>query len=253
VRTEVTNGDCPPGQREVVTRSPSPCSREHRVRRTLTRVLADLTSSIHTWLAAELAPGTEIGSDPPALLSGIQRRPRRAGILNMFLFAVTEDLDGLPAAPIRVRDGKGRVTGSTSPGRSYHLSYLVTAWAADPAEELDLLGAVITAHAEQDCLAGENLQGSLRVLDSALPVRLGWAPMTGNADLWGALGLPMRTALVLTVTAPALPRRLRQAAPPVRSLELEVTDTTPRPAVVEPADRPRTARRGWERTTITEH
>ncbi|WP_176946568.1 Pvc16 family protein [Lentzea fradiae] len=216
-------------------------------------MLADLTSSIHKWLAAELVPGTEIGSDPPALLNGIQRRPRRAGLLNLFLFAVTEDLDGLPAAPVRVRDGNGRVIGSSAPTRSYHLSYLVTAWAADTTEELDLLGSVIAAHAEQDCLTGEHLQGALRPLESALPVRLGWMPNAGNADLWGALGLPMRTALVLTVTAPALPRRLRQAAPPVRSLELEVHDLSPGPAAEDAPDSAPVSRRRWERTTITEH
>jgi hypothetical protein len=209
-------------------------------------VLADIASSIRAWLTAELSPGTEIGFEPPALLGAIQRRPRRAGILNLFLYGVTENLDGVPAARVRVRNEEGRVTGTLAPTRSYHLSYLVTAWAADTAEELELLGAVLGAHAEQDSLGADYLRGSLHSLDTALPVRLGWSPAGRGQEMWGALGVPMRTALDLTVTAPALPSRLRLAAPPVVAVELDVHDTVrDEPALPQ--------RRRWERTTITEH
>jgi hypothetical protein len=207
-------------------------------------VLADIDSSIQAWLAAELAPGTEIGFDPPGLLAGIQRRPRRAGIVNAFLYAVSENLDGVPSARVAVRTAEGRVTGSLSPARSYHLSYLITAWAADTAEEHELLGAVIGAHAEQDCLGPDHLRGSLHDLGSALPVRIGWVPSGRSAELWGALGVPMRTALDLTVTAPALPSRVAPAAPPVETVDVEVGD-------LHHLDRQ--PRRRWERTTTSEH
>lgn len=208
-------------------------------------MLADIASSIRAWLAAELAPGTEIGFEPPGLLAAIQRRPRRAGIVNLFLYAVGENLDGVPAARVRLRNADGRVTGTLAPTRSYHLTYLVTAWAADTAEELELLGAVLGAHAEQDTLGPDYLRGSMHSLDTALPLRLGWSPAGRGQELWGALGVPMRTALDLTVTAPALPSRLRPTAPAVRTVELDVHDTVHEHH--EPAP-PR-----WERTTITEH
>ncbi|MGX7826186.1 Pvc16 family protein [Actinokineospora sp. 24-640] len=207
-------------------------------------MLADIDSSIRAWLAAELSPGTEIGFDPPGLLAGIQRRPRRAAIVNAFLYAVRENLDGVPAARVTVRGTDGRVTGTLSPLRSYHLSYLITAWAADTAEEHELLGAVIGAHAEQDSLGPDFLCGSLHDLDTALPVRVGWAPGARGLDMWSALGVPMRTALDLTVTAPALPSRIKAAAPPVEAVDLELYD------VHQPVAAPR---RRWERTTITEH
>jgi hypothetical protein len=210
-------------------------------------VLSDVDASIRAWLAAELSAGTEIGFDSPALLTSIQRRPRRAAIVNLFLFGITENLDGMPVARVQVRNTDGRVTGTRAPMRSYHLSYLITAWAADTAEEHELLGAVIGAHAESDAIETDHLRGSLRQLDTAMPMRLGWSPTGGNLDMWGALGVPMRTALELTVTAPALPSRLKPAAPPVEAIELDVHDSVDRALVPEPP------RRRWERTTLTEH
>ncbi len=227
----------------AVERAATALSRRAR-RPTLLNVLADIDSSIRAWLVAELSAGTEIGFEPPGLLAGIQRRPRHAGIVNLFLYAVSENLDGVPAARVQVRDTDGRMTGTLAPDRSYHLSYLVTAWAADVAEEHELLGAVLGAHAEQDSLGTDYLRGSLHHLDTALPVRVGWSPSGRGAELWAALGLPMRTALDLTVTAPALPSRLRHVAPPVETVELTVHSDVPGPVAAP--------RRRWERTTITE-
>jgi hypothetical protein len=207
-------------------------------------VLADLASSLREWLTAELSPGTVIGFDPPHVLAGMARRPQRAGIVNVFLYGITEDLDGIPAARVRVLNDEGRLTGTVAPARNYHLTYLVTAWAADTEEEAELLGAVIGAHAERDALGGEHLRGCLRELDTALPVRLGWTPGGRGHDLWSALGVPMRTALDLTVTAPVQPSRLRPPAPPVKTAELDVHDTV---RGLPPEPRPR-----WRRTSITE-
>lgn len=231
----------------MATRRAAAGSRRAARMRRLRGVLADIASSIKTWLGTELSPGTEIGFESPGLLAAIQRRPRRAGIVNLFLYGVSENLDGVPAARVRVRDGNGRVTGTHAPTRSYHLSYLVTAWASDTSEELELLGAVLGAHADQDCLPADFLRGSLHDLDTALPVRIGWSPVARGGDLWGALGVPMRAALDLTVTAPVLPSRRTPPAPPVHSVELEVHDTAHR----ELQERPTSPR--WRQTSITEH
>jgi hypothetical protein len=151
----------------------------------------------------------------------------------------------MPAAPIRMRDEQGRVTGSVAPARFYHLSYLVTAWAATTEKEYELLGAVLEGYTENDVLGAEHLSGVLTHLTSGLTVRLGWAPAAGGLEIWGALGIPMRSALDMTITAPALPSRLRRPAPPVETVQLDVHDTVPR-SPEEP--RPR-----WRRTSITEH
>jgi uncharacterized protein DUF4255 len=209
-------------------------------------VLADIASSIRAWLANELSPGTEIGFDSPGLLAAIDRRPRHAGILNLFLYGLRENLEGVPAGRVQVRDAAGRVTGTRAPTRSYYLSYVVTAWAADTAEELELLGAVLGAHADQDCLTADFLRGSLGDLDTALPIRIGWSPVAREHDFWSAAGVPMRAALDLTVLVPVLPSRLRSAAPPVETVDLDVYDITNRD---DPAESPR---RRWRRTTITE-
>ncbi len=208
-------------------------------------MLADLASSLREWLTTELSPGTVVGFDPPHLLADMQRRPQRAGIVNVFLYGINEDLDGVTAARVRVHNAEGRVTGTVAPPRTYHLSYLVTAWASDTQEEHELLGAVIGAHAENDALGTEFLCGCLRDAGSALPVRLGWTPGGRGHDLWAALGVPMRTAVDLTVTAPVQPSRLRPAEPPVRTAELDVHSTV--------RELPEVTRARWRRTSITEH
>lgn len=208
-------------------------------------MLADIASSLRAWLVTELSPGTEVGFDSPGLLAAIDRRPRHAGIVNLFLYGVNENLDGVPAGRVLVRDADGRVTGASAPTRSYHVSFVVTAWAADTTEELDLLGAVLGAHADQDCLVADFLHGSLNELDTALPVRIGWSPVARGPEFWGAVGVPLRAALDLTVTVPVLPSRTQPAAPPVRSVDLDVYDLSHDEPPAPP--RPR-----WRRSTISD-
>ena len=207
-------------------------------------MLADLASSIRKWLTAELPPGTAVGFDQPHQLAKAQRPPR-AGLINAFLYGIADAPTGMPAARIRVRNAAGRVTGSVAPVHFYHVSYLVTAWAADTEKEHELLGAVLEAHADEDVLGPEHLCGTLAGQSSGLPVRLGWSPASGGPDLWGALGVPMRSAVDMTITAPALPSRMRKPAPLVEAAVLDVHDT------VERAPEPPQPR--WRRTSITEH
>jgi hypothetical protein len=75
-------------------------------------------------------------------------------------------------------------------------------------------------------------------------MRIGWTPAGRSAELWTALGIPMRTALDLTVTAPALPSRHEPPAPPVDAITL-ATAEVPAPKILP--------RKRWQRTDITEH
>jgi uncharacterized protein DUF4255 len=208
-------------------------------------VLADVDASLHAWLATQLAAGTEIGFDNPTLLAGIGPRPKSAAIVNLFLHTVAENLTGVGSGPVRMRDDQGRVRAVHSAPRSYHLSYLVTAWASSAAEEHELLGVLIGAHTEQDALQGDHLRGALRTLEIGLPMRIGWTPAGTTTDLWAALGVPMRTALDLTITAPALPLRLHPPAPPVEAITLVAHDHQPPPW-------PGPARTRWRSTAISE-
>ncbi|MFI7680267.1 Pvc16 family protein [Actinophytocola sp. NPDC049390] len=249
-RNRTANAGCPSGQRIVVAERAVAALPDSAHRHTLRDVLADIASSLRAWLASELSPGTGIGFDPPSALARIERRPSGAGLVNLFLYAVAEDLEGLAGARVRVVDAEGRVAGTVSPVRTYQLSYLVTAWAADTNEEFELLGAVLGAHAERDSLSGEHLRGALVHLDTALPMRMGWSPSPHAPDVWSAIGTPMRTNLVLTVSAPALPQRVRQVAPPVRTRELDVHDLTRSADAAQP---PPAIPRRRQRPTVVEH
>ncbi|MEA5365221.1 Pvc16 family protein [Amycolatopsis sp., V23-08] len=197
-------------------------------------MLHDVDSALRTWLFAELPAEVEIAFEAPGAVTTRRGRP----VLGLFLYEIGEELDGQAGTGIRLRGPDGRVTGTVLPVRRYRLTYLVTAWAATVAAEHELLGAVLAAHAGRPALEPDLLAGRLGVPAEPLPVRLGRHRAGGaEHDLWHALGVPLRTALDLTVTAPVVPARLEDPAPPVRAVALGV------------ADEPRAAGPRWTRTS----
>lgn len=210
-------------------------------------MLADVDLSLAAWLSAALPPHTEIDFGPPARRAG--ERAGRHPAVNVFLHAVDEDTTGLQASEIRLRDETGRTAGILLPTRTYALTYLLTAWAGDPLTEHRLLGAVLVAHAGHDQLGGEQLCGVLAEAGECLPVHIG---RPGHEVRWNHLGLPERSALVLTVLARAVPPLDQIVAPPAEQLKL-ISRALPhapgrdiaQPEVPEPARR-------WRRTTRTE-
>jgi hypothetical protein len=201
-------------------------------------VLQDVDSSLLAWLAAELPGPPEIRFEPPGEFAG-RSRPVTT-VLSVFLYDIAEELAGQASTGTRIRDDRGRAVGTMNPARNYRLNYLVTAWGATVFEEHALLGAVIGAHAEQDSLPLHHLRGSLAVISEGLPLRIGRHENgRPDGDLWAALGVGLRTAVELTVTAPALPTRIAEPAPPVERLELGVHHD-------------RAPRRRWDRRTITD-
>ena len=120
------------------------------------------------------------------------------------------------------------------------------AWAADPAEEHRLLGAVLTAHAGRDTLTGDHLRGALREIDAHIPITIG---DVGRPAVPERVDAARRGGLALTVFVPVVPVPVPETAPPVENLEL-VTGTppsgTPDPQV------PPTPVHRWRRTTRTE-
>jgi hypothetical protein len=203
-------------------------------------VLADVDVSLSAWLSTALPERTEIEFGSPAGLTG--GTSRKHALLNLFLYSVDEDTDGLPATDIRLRDENGRVSAVVQPARRYALTYQVTAWTGNVLEEHRLLGAVLIAHAGQQVLDPDHLRGSLRIADAHVPIHIGAGR---RPAVWDSLGLPMRTSLELTAFVPAIPVGWSPPAPPAENLDLAAREL-PR----EPTLSPRARR--WKRTSLRE-
>jgi hypothetical protein len=203
-------------------------------------VLADVDVSLSSWLSTALPEHTKIEFGSPADLVDV--KPRKHGLLNLFLYSVDEDTDGLPANDIRLRDENGRVSTVVLPVRRYALTYQVTAWAGDVLEEHRLLGAVLIAHAGHDALGPHHLRGSLSVVDVHVPIHIGAGR---RPAVWDSLGMPMRTSLELTAFVPVVPVVSSPPAPPAENLDLEARRVPGDPSSSR-------ATRRWKRTSLSE-
>lgn len=192
--------------------------------------------------------------------------------MDVFLYDIAEDIDGLSGDSALVRDPGGRAVGWQPPVRKYRLSYLLTAWTADVSADHELLGNVMAGCAAAAIVPADCLRGAL--LEAGLPVQLRCAPpngtagsqgtastaATGTAGLCQALGLPPRAALTLVVVAPVIPAATAEVAPPARSLDLNLAPTARRAAPAAPpaapaeqgSQPPPRGQRRWERARITE-
>jgi hypothetical protein len=243
-------------------------------------VIHDADRSLEAWLSSMLPPGVGVRFDAPD--PAWARRPPERPFVDVFLYDIAEDVEGLTGDSTLVRDPGGRAVAWQPPVRRYRLSYLLTAWSADVSADHELLGNVMAGCAAAAIIPGDCLRGVL--LEAGLPVQLRCAPphgmagsrgtastaATGTAGLCQALGVPPRAALTLVVVAPVVPAATADVAPPARSLDLNMAATaqpaaaTGQPAaasrrsapVTPPAGQPPAAqpgqRRRWERARITE-
>jgi hypothetical protein len=218
-----------------------------------------------------LPPGVGVRFDAPD--PGWARRPPERPFVDVFLYDIAEDTDGLTADSALVRDPGGRGVAWQPPVRQFRLSYLLTAWSADVSADHELLGYVMAGCVCAAVIPADCLRGML--LQAGLPVQLRCAPpggvpgqqgaastgAAGTAGLCQALGVPPRAALTLLMVAPLVPAATAEAAPPARSLDLNMAATA-RPAAVThppgetPAGQPSPSQQGqprrWERARITE-
>jgi hypothetical protein len=209
-------------------------------------VIKDAGQSLAAWLAAVVPEGTSVSLDPPDP-AWASRSPRQP-LADAFLFDVREDPRGQSSSAAALRNGDGTVGAHQSPVRYYRLSYLISVWAADTPTEQEILSAIMAGCAAADVVPASCLHGSL--IEAGLPVQLRCAPADPAAEpteLWRSLGLPLRTVIVVALTAPLVPAAREVTAPPVRRLDLDVLSAPgglPRPAPAE--------RRRWERGRISE-
>jgi hypothetical protein len=242
-------------------------------------VIHDADRSLEAWLGSMLPPGVGVRFDAPD--PNWARRPPDPPFVDVFLYDIAEDTDGLTGDSALVRDPGGRAVGWQPPVRRYRLSYLLTAWSADVSADHELLGNVVAGCAAAAIIPADCLRGAL--LEAGLPVQLRCAPPNGIAGAHGAastasagtaglclaLGLPPRAALTLVLVAPVIPAAFAEVAPPARSIDLNMAPTarragatgqppgaTEQSAPVAPPDgQPLPSQRGqrrWERARITE-
>lgn len=225
-------------------------------------VIHDADRSLATWLGSMLPPGTGIRFDTPG--PDWLRHPPERPFVDIFLYDIAEDTDGLTADAALVRSPDGHPLAWQPPVRRYQLSYLLTVWSADVPTDHELLGAVMagcaaTAVIPHDCLHGALLDAGLPVHVRCAPPReaAGPAPSAASpAGLCQALGVPPRAALILAMVAPVIPAASTDVAPPARSIDLDMTSTARTPPAPSKSLTPSPAGRGtlrrWERTRITE-
>ncbi|WBQ06489.1 Pvc16 family protein [Kribbella sp. CA-293567] len=167
----------------------------------------------------------------PAAVDVRQQAPRVAWqsegtIVGLFLHRVRESRSQAATGLwTEDRDAEGRVVSRTSPERQYDLHYLVTAWAADPEQELALLGRILRTFANDPVVPASQLIGSLTGASASLTVSVGRDDRP--PELWPALGLLPRTCLELVVTAPIPPVVRTELARPPENIELGVGVTGP--------------------------
>jgi hypothetical protein len=178
------------------------------------RVLHNVDAALRSMLAEALPAGTAVRFDPP--------EPSWRGgadTVGALLYRVVEDITARAAAWSDVRDGDGRVTARVPVERRYRSSYLVTAWAADPAREHALLGAALAGLGAGLTVPAAHLGEDLHDVEIAVASpEFPGAPM----ELWSALGVAPRASIEVVLTAPVPAKPVTDLAPAPDQVDLGV-------------------------------
>ena len=226
-------------------------------------VIHDVDRSLAAWVGTMLPPGTTVRFDAPD--PAWVKNPPQQPFVDIFLYDIAQDLNGLSTETVLVRDPDGRAVARQPVARRYRLSYLLTAWSADVEVDHEMLGSVIAGCADAAVIPGEFLHGTLAAAGLSVEIRCappreadgaGASAAVGAAALCQAFGIPPRAALALVLVVPLIPAPRTDLAPPARSLDLNMAvmarsaDDQPGPSPGGPDRRPQ---RRWERARITEH
>lgn len=202
-------------------------------------MIPEVDAALRTLIERHLPAGGQVRFGPPQSAS----EPAPA-VVNLFLFGLRDDQRGRVSGWDDVRDAQGMVLGRQPPARRYELSYLVTAWADDVANEHALLDAALCAVGAADALPADCLPPGLG--GEGLPVLVRLAE-PGPEGLWPALGMP-RATFVIAVSAPLLPALDTDLAAPAKDMRLDLSRSVPAaPTTLTPA-----GGRRWARTQIHE-
>jgi hypothetical protein len=189
-------------------------------------VIADVDATIAAWLG-RLAPELDVTFTPPAdkPASTAKRAPTT---LTAFLYDVREDPDAGTPGWTGLRGDDGVLVGRQHPSRAYRFSYLLIASGADPLDEHEALGRVLTGSLLNEVVAEEDLAGQLKAADGPVLVRCAPAARSVDArDLWAAWGIRPRTSLELSVSAPMPPPLVLEVAEPPSHVDLGARRLSP--------------------------
>jgi hypothetical protein len=187
-------------------------------------------SALEKLLKRELGRGADVSFDPPA--KDWVGRERKRALLDVHLIEVREDpalrAGGLELSP--PTENGGARTRRPAP-RWFRLSYWISAWGPDAAAEHGALAQALAALARYEALPADVLDGDLARL--GLPVRMEVGmPPAGDAHVatvWASLGVPLRAAVALDVTAPLEVPPAVEAGPPVVERRLRMHPPKPPP------------------------
>lgn len=122
--------------------------------------------------------------------------------INVFLFDIRERQDFRDDTRRVTRGPDGTVT-QARPPRRLDVSYIVTAWAREAADEHRILGRIQACLFRNTKIAPEHLAGSLA--DATLPVMVRDVPpdhLMKAVDFWGVMDNELRTSLTWVATVP---------------------------------------------------
>ncbi len=182
-------------------------------------MFSDVDESLRERLTAEMPiEGNEVDVDfdrPTREWSSRLSKPT----LNLFLFDVRERTEFRDSTPRPINVLNGTVTKARPPLR-IDLSYIVTAWAKEPADEHRILARALSAMYRSSELPAASLAGVLAYSPISLLTRVMTADHhTKPADLWGVLDNELHASLMWVVTAP-LDIWVPETGPMVRTREL---------------------------------
>lgn len=102
--------------------------------------------------------------------------------------------------------------------------YVVSAWASDPRDEHNLLGAVLAAVLEHPEIPEEHLQGALASTPPVPTLTIAHDVPAQSGERLSAAGHPFKAAFELVATVTVDAALVRAAGPPVTRYEATVTD-----------------------------
>jgi hypothetical protein len=145
--------------------------------------------------------------------------------INLFLFDIVENTDRRNGAPQVARaNGQAQIR---VPARRFDLRYIVGVFTTLMEDETALLWRALATLQRHNPLPDALLSDELRALDLPLHTQVGQPEQGAKPhELWGALGVPPRPALVYTIVVP-LDLELAFSAPLVLSRSIRFTRPTP--------------------------
>jgi hypothetical protein len=142
--------------------------------------------------------------------------------LNLFLYDVRERMDMRDDMPYVQRTATGS-TLTRRPPRRIDVSYCITAWAKEPADEHRILARTLACMFRNAHVPPEHLQGNLG--DGEYPLLMRIMPpdhLAKPADFWGVMDNEMRVALTWVATV-AMDPFVPVEGPMVRTAEFDFT------------------------------